>query len=203
MKKLLCVTTIVVLCSGCAHFLRAPEPIREANTLQTDSLKDLADDVRVVLERNKLEIKRVMRQGFSVQLKAAEKQLVGSDGRVNLDDYKKVLSATSDQIAENDAFYDDKFTEAIAKLDLQFAVLAHLNEVQAAYTNANGVPPESLQALMDAAISSFKQIQDARAEREANKPPDGGVDWGAIRSLLETRANTWITTIFQPKGTTP
>jgi len=182
---------------------RAPQPIREANTLQTDSLKDLADDVRSVLEINKLEIKRVVRQGFSVQLKNAEKQMVGSDGRVNLDDYKKVLSATSTQIAENDAFYDDKFTETIAKLDLQFAVLSHLNEIQAAYTNSNGMPPESFQTLMDAAIASFKQIQDERATREANKPPDGGIDWNSVRSLLETRANTWLSTVLQQRGTNP
>lgn len=174
--KLSMVVFVACVLPGCAGL--TPAPVIEAGEMTGQGLQVIHSNFENVVEGYDAKLREAYRQGLMAAFNTSKQGLVDADGKVNLQQYEMLAAQLAAKMDANEAWLDNEKSQVLLKMGLQFATVDVLNAKVTEYNKAAGVPPESVDQLLQATQDIAQTMMEQRQAHEQGGQPD--VDFADI-----------------------
>ena len=167
---------------GCAT---TPEPVTRINTMNIEAIGILEYNTNQIIAGYTEKLKKAYESHMLEWYETQMARITTPTGMVKVTDINQLMMLYAQQQGANDIWLEGEATTIRNRMEAQFAVVRQLEELQLAYNNAYGVPPEKIQTLIDMSVGLAQDV--AATEDSSVTDIDGSPDWDAIISLLGSR----------------
>ena len=182
---------LLLLSAGCAL---TPEAITRGNKMVIETIDTLEQNVINVVEGYNEKLKEAYAQGLMRWFEIEKSKRVDAEGKIIVVQYEQLMANMAIRQAQNKVWLASEKANILASFEKMFAVARHLEELQLRYNQAYGIPPETLESLINNTI----ELAEAIAAAEAADPQAAATaqepDWEGIIDMIGRRAYTEIRT---------
>lgn len=179
MKRTIVAVLIGFACFGCAL---TPKPVLRAGDMAMDGMNILEQNFIAVVNGYVDKTNEAYTQGLMTWFNGQIAALTDAEGKVDIVSYNRLTASLAQRIAQNRALLEVESEMILTRIAQQFAIVRNLQYLVNEYNVATGIPPETMELLIETTIEILDSIAEVRASQQSSTSSGvlSQIDWVSV-----------------------